>query len=135
RATSYRFCVPSRGSPWFGERSTHAAVPAGGKKKRNATRHVRTDLRLQRLRVHFEQRSEQEGHDGEIQEEPSCRCNALWGERRQQPKLVGLHHLAQIPGRDLSTELTRFAADRAREMREAARLRNSQPHQPHPFRL
>src|SRR6516165_75944 len=79
-------------------------MPAGGKKERHATRHVRTDLCLSRLGVHFEQRPEQEGHDGEIQEEPRCRCEALRGECRQRPKLVGSRHLAQVPSRAHSSQ-------------------------------
>ena len=64
---------------------THAAVPAGGKKERNAARHVRVDLCVQRLEVYLEQRPEQEGHGDEIEEESRCRCKVLRGEGRQRP--------------------------------------------------
>jgi hypothetical protein len=57
-------------------------VPAGGKKERNAARHARIDLCVERLEVYLEQRPKQHGHGNEIKEEPRRRCEAFRGEGR-----------------------------------------------------
>jgi len=61
-------------------------VPAGGKKGRNAARHVRVDLCVWCLEIYLEQRPEQEGHADEIQEEPRCRCKVLRANAGSEPR-------------------------------------------------
>ncbi len=58
---------------------------------------------------------------------------ALGGEGRQRAELAGLRHLSQEAGGDFRAELTRRPADRARQIGEALRLCDGQPHQRHPF--
>jgi hypothetical protein len=49
-----------------GRDQNHPAVPARGKKERDATCNVRTDLGAQRLEILLEQRSVQHGQDDSI---------------------------------------------------------------------
>lgn len=58
-----------------------AAVPASGKKESNAACHVRLNLRTQLLELLAEQRSQHQGEEDHILEEPRRCCQALRGER------------------------------------------------------
>ena len=79
RSLHDRVCLPGAepASPNRLSDSNSRPVPAGGKKERNAARHVRFDLGVQRLEVYLEQRPKQHGHKDEIKEEPRRRCEAL----------------------------------------------------------
>src|SRR5260370_7781379 len=86
-------------------------TPAGsalGKEERDPACNVRTDLGAQRLEPLLEQRPEQHRHGDEIEEEPSCRSQALRGEGWQRPKLVGFLQLAQQPTPKSSPEIPRL---------------------------
>jgi len=78
-------------------RSIDAVVPARSKKKRNAARHVRLDLRVQDLELLSVQGPQDQGHDDESAEEERCRRKALRSECRQFAKLIGLGHFAKKP--------------------------------------
>jgi hypothetical protein len=70
-------------------------VPAGGKKKRDATRYMRVDLGIQRLQVYLEQRPKQHGHGDEIKKEPRRRCEVFRGESRQRAEFPRFCQLTQ----------------------------------------
>ena len=103
-------------------------MPAGGKKERNAARHVRVDLCVQRLEVYLEQRPKQHGHSDEIKEEPRRRCEALRGEGRQRAEFARLSQLTQQSDPKFSAEITRLPADFGGQIGEPVRFRDRQPH-------
>src|SRR6202795_3490871 len=105
--------------------STHAAVFARCKEERNAACHVRVDLCIQHLEIHLEQRAKQHWYGDQIEEEPRRRCEALLGEGWQRAELIGLLQLAEQPHSKFSAEITRRSAHGARQIREAARFRDS----------
>ncbi len=107
-------------------------MPASGKKERNAARHVRVDLFVQRLEVHLEQCPEQDGHGDEIEEDTRRGCQALRREGRQRSQFVGLCQLAQQLNPEVGAEIARGPADRGAQFGEAARFRDGQPHQRDP---
>src|SRR4029077_19057196 len=85
-----RIASRGRASAPFCMRLSSLRVPAGGEKERNAARHVRVDLCLQRLEGYLEQRPKQHRHSDEIKEEPRRRCEALRGEGRQRAEFARL---------------------------------------------
>src|SRR6202011_2736284 len=92
---------------------------AGGKKEPNAASNVRPDLCIEHLEVHFEQCSQQDWHNDEIEEEPRRRSQVLRREHPQPAEFAGLRHVAQEAGPELGAELTRGSADAAGQIREA----------------
>jgi hypothetical protein len=82
------------------------------------------------LRFTSNQRPKQHGHSDEVKEESRRHGEALRGEGRQRPKLVGLRQLAQQVDPKFSAEITRPPADGAGQIGKAVRFRDSQPHQP-----